>query len=326
MEATKTSPTAESSATHQRVVVDDKKEVADGVVELVLGPAAGEALPDWSPGSHIDLHLPDGLVRQYSLLPRASGKKWRVAVLREASSRGGSRFVHDDVEVGDELETSGPRNNFAVAFTDQHLFLAGGIGITPLVSMIEEVDVRGAEWSLVYCGRSRPAMAFVSELEERWPHRVTVNPDDESGIFDIADHLRHPILDATVYACGPTSLLDAARTATGNWPPGALRVERFSTDGQASAGPDRAFDVELRASGMTITVPPGRTILQAVRDAGVGAASSCEEGTCGSCETRVCNGEVEHRDVVLSPREQTESTRMMICVSRARGSRLTLDL
>jgi ferredoxin-NADP reductase len=313
----------EVDAATTQVVVRAKREIATGVVELVLG-GSGQALPAWTPGAHIDVVLPTGSARQYSLLPSASCDEWRLAVLREGNGRGGSRFIHDELQVGDELTTRGPRNNFPLVPADRYLFLAGGIGVTPLVAMLGDADDRGVEWSMLYCGRTRTAMAMVDELATRWPGRIEIHADDERGLPDLRAVLAGPRPGTAVYACGPAPFLDAATAATVDWPRGSLHIERFTP--VESNSPDVAFEVELRSSGRILAVPAGRSVLDVVQDAGVQVLSSCTEGTCGTCETVVLDGEVDHRDSILSQEEQDASETMMICVSRARGSRLVLEL
>ncbi len=314
----------QAEPTTTEVVVRAKREIATGVVELVVA-GSGPDLPDWTPGAHIDLLLPTGAVGQYSLLPSPRPDEWRLAVLREAAGRGGSRFIHDELQVGDRLATRGPRNNFSLLPADRYLFLAGGIGVTPLVAMVAEAEHRGVDWSMLYCGRTRPAMAMADELASRWPSRVEIHPDDERGLPDLAALLAHPLPGTAVYACGPAPFLDATTAAMADWPSGSLHMERFTPVESASAR-ETAFEVELRISGRVLTVPAGRSALEVIQAAGVQVLSSCSEGTCGTCETVVIEGEVDHRDAVLSPEEQAASETMMICVSRARGSRIVLEL
>ncbi|MDL5156130.1 PDR/VanB family oxidoreductase [Actinomycetospora termitidis] len=299
-----------------------KTVVADGVVEIVLAASAADApFGSFTPGSHIDLHLGDDLVRQYSLLPSATGT-WRVAVLRERDGRGGSAFCHDELAVGRDVRVAGPRNHFALDEQGRYLFLAGGIGITPLISMIDEAAARGADWRLVYAGRTAGSMAFAADLARRWPDRVDLHVDADRGLLDLAGLLAATPSGTQVYACGPAGFLDAVAEHA---PAESLHVERFAplaiTDRE-----DTPFEVELARSDRTVPVPPGRSVLEAVRDAGVQTLSSCGEGTCGTCETTVLAGEVDHRDAVLTDAEREDSETMMICVSRARGPRLVLDL
>lgn len=307
------------------VVVLSRRAESDGVVSLELGLPSGDPVPGWEPGAHIDLVLPDGLTRQYSLCGAVdNGKTWRVAVLREREGRGGSRWIHDNAHEGTTLLARGPRNHFPLLDAPRYLFVAGGIGITPLLPMISQVAASGAEWELHYGGRGRASMAFLDELECHGD-RVTVRPEDRHGMLDLATILARPAGDALVYCCGPAGLIDAVEERCRTWPAGSLHVERF-TNVVTTSQDDAEFEVELRGSGVTVTVPPHLTILEAVENAGVPVLSSCTEGTCGTCETTVLEGEVDHRDVVLTDDERAANETMMICVSRARCGRLVLDL
>jgi ferredoxin-NADP reductase len=298
------------------LVVAEKETVAAGVVALTLRHPGGDPLPEWSPGAHIDVELGPGLVRQYSLCGDPADRTcWRVAVLREQDGRGGSAFVHDTLTVGDKVGVSAPRNNFELVDADSYLFVAGGIGITPLLPMIAGVDRRGADWRLTYGGRTRSSMAFLAELAG-YGDRVEVCPQDETGLLDLSE------LDtaATVYCCGPEPLLAAVEARC---PAGVLHVERFS--GVAASG-GAEFEVVCDRSGRTLTVPADRSILEVVEEAGIQVLSSCREGTCGTCETEVLDGAPDHRDVLLTPDERAAGETMMICVSRSNGGKLVLDL
>jgi len=289
------------------VRVTRKETLADGVVGLTL---SGVALPAWEPGAHIDLHLPGGLVRQYSLCGAAGS--WRIAVLREPDGRGGSAAVHDLVAVGDTLAASEPRNHFPLVDASRYLFLAGGIGITPILPMVASVARRGRLWHLAYGGRS---LAFRDELPTE---HVTLY---ENRPLDLS---RFPVAEGTaVYCCGPPSLLAAVESLARDWPPGTLHVERFTP---LAVGPGEPFEVELASSGLTLTVPADQSVLATLRAAGLSVLSSCEEGTCGTCETGVLDGVPDHRDIVLTPAEREVGDIMMICVSRARTPRLVLDI
>ncbi|TWF79508.1 ferredoxin-NADP reductase [Pseudonocardia hierapolitana] len=307
------------------VVVVSRRAESDGVVSLELGLPSGDPVPSWEPGAHIDLVLPGGLTRQYSLCgPVENDKSWRVAVLREPDGRGGSRWVHDHAHEGCTLTARGPRNHFPLLGSPRYLFIAGGIGITPLLPMISQVHASGAGWELHYGGRERASMAFLDELEGYGDH-VTIRPEDQLGMLDLATVLAGPDRSTLVYCCGPAGLIDAVEERCRTWPPGALHVERF-TNVITPSGDDAEFEVELRGSGVTVTVPAHLSILEAVENAGVPVLSSCTEGTCGTCETTVLEGEVDHRDVVLTDEERDAGETMMICVSRARCGRLVLDL
>jgi ferredoxin-NADP reductase len=313
------------------VVVARRETVADGVVRLTLAHPDGAALPAWAPGAHLDLLLAPGLERQYSLCGDPADRSvLRVAVLREPAGRGGSQYVHDKVAEGARIRARGPRNRFPLADAGRYLFVAGGIGITPLLPMIGAVAARGAEWRLVYGGRSRASMAFAAPLAAAHPDRVELCPQDETGLLDLDSLLGAPGADTAVYCCGPEPLLVAVEERCAAWPPGALHTERFAARPVAppAAGgrEGEAFEVELAASGRTVTVPPDRSILQVVEEAGIQVLSSCREGTCGTCETDVLAGEPDHRDSLLTPDERAANDVMFICVSRCRSGRLVLDL
>ncbi|HEY0249637.1 MAG TPA: PDR/VanB family oxidoreductase [Gryllotalpicola sp.] len=310
------------------VVVTAKTPIAAGVVELELSAADGTALPSWQPGAHIDLLVEPGVERQYSLLgPRDDGR-WRCAVYREHPGRGGSVRVHDVIAVGDRLGARAPRQHFVFSTDAPALFLAGGIGITPILSMIAAAEDAGVDWTLHYAGRSRAGMAYARELAERHPTRVALHVSEEGTRLDLASLLAAPT-GAQLYCCGPVRLMDAveAVVATAGWPHDALHLERFEPK-ELGDHVDEPFEVELEFSGLTLTVPADRSILETADEAGVLVLSSCREGTCGTCETHIVSGEVDHRDSVLSPEEQAENRTMMICVSRAaRGCpRLVLEL
>jgi ferredoxin-NADP reductase len=308
----------EESGVETEVVVRDKADLAEGVVGLTLGAADGGVLPSWRPGAHVDLVMPDGLVRQYSLCgDPADERTWRLGVLKEGP---GSTFVHERLNVGDRLVTRGPRNHFALEDAPGYLFLAGGIGITPILPMVAAADAAGADWRLVYGGRRRAAMAFLDDLG-RYGERVEVRPQDEYGLPDLDAVLSDLKEDTLVYCCGPEPMLAAVEERCVR---GELRTERFAP--KPVSGPDEAFEVELALSGRTLKVEAGRSILETVEEAGVAVLSSCREGTCGTCETPVLDGEPDHRDSVLTDDERADGGFMMICVSRARGTRLVLEL
>jgi ferredoxin-NADP reductase len=304
------------------LVVEQRELVAEGVLALTLRHPLGEPLPGWEPGAHVDVVLGPGLERQYSLCgDPADHAAWRIAVLREPAGRGGSAQVHEQVRQGDKVRVRGPRNHFALRPAPRYRFIAGGIGITPVLPMLAAAEAAGADWSLLYGGRTRASMAFTGELAA-YGDRVTVAPQDEVGLLDLGPVLDALPEDALVYCCGPGPLLDAV---VERCPAGALRIERFQAE-ERPTGPDAAFEVELARSGRTLTVAPGVSVLDAVRAAGVEVLYSCAEGTCGTCETDVLEGTPEHRDCVLSPQEREAGETMMICVSRCRGKRLVLDL
>ncbi|RSM44611.1 oxidoreductase [Amycolatopsis balhimycina DSM 5908] len=301
------------------LLVDRKEKLADGVVRLTLRAPGGEPLPSWEPGAHVDLLLP-GLVRQYSLCGDPGDTSvYQVAVLREPDGRGGSAYVHDALADGDRVEVDGPRNHFALVDAERYLFIAGGIGITPILPMLDRVARSGRDWQLVYGGRTRASMAFTSDLAS-YGDRVRFRPQDEQGLLDLPTLLATADPGTAVYCCGPEPLLAAVEALE----PGNLHVERFTA--QLDDGPRTAFEVELAGSGRVLPVPADRSILEVVEEAGVTVLSSCREGTCGTCETGVLGGEPDHRDSVLTEAERLENEVMMLCVSRACSPRLVLDL
>ncbi|MFH8484916.1 PDR/VanB family oxidoreductase [Streptomyces longisporoflavus] len=304
-----------------------REPLAEDVVRLTLAHPRGERLPAWSPGAHIDLMLGPGLVRQYSLCgDPADTSRFQVAVLRERESRGGSQYAHHTLAEGDTVRVSSPRNHFRLAASPRYLFIAGGIGITPILPMIAAADRQGADWRLVYGGRSRAGMAFAEQLTREHPRRVDLRPQDETGLLDLDELLAGPAADTLVYCCGPGPLLDAVEQRCASWPEGTLHIERFRPKEGADDAPAAGFEVELSRAGITVTVPPDKSVLQSIEEAGVSVLSSCQEGTCGTCETAVLDGRVDHRDSLLTPAEQACNDTMFICVSRAAGPRLVLDL
>lgn len=298
------------------------RAVAEGVRELLLGPAAGGPLPAWTPGAHVDLVLRPGLVRQYSLCgDPADRTRWRVAVLREAAGRGGSAHVHDVLRPGDLVTARGPRNHFPLRPAPAYLFVAGGIGITPLLPMIAATARAGADWRLLYGGRRRASMAYLDELA-RYGGRVEVRPQDELGLLDLDAALAAAPPDAHVYCCGPEPLLRAVEDRCAG---PRLHVERFSPKPVDPAATS-AFDVVLRRSGLRLRVGAGTSVLAALQAAGVAVLDSCREGTCGTCETAVLAGRPDHRDSVLDEAERAGGASMMVCVSRSLTPELELDL
>ena len=310
------------------LVVESADLVAEDVVCLTLVDPQGGSVPPWTPGAHVDLLLGEGLVRQYSLCGRPTdNRSMRVAVLRAPDSRGGSAFVHDSLPAGATVRVRGPRNHFPLVSSRRYLFIAGGIGVTPLLPMLAEAEASGAEWHLYYGGRSRASMGFLAELEP-YGDKVTVVPQDELGMLDLDAILGDPRPETLVYCCGPEGLLGAveARCAV-QWPADALHLERFAPkETEAPAEGERSFELVLARSGLTLLVPPDRSVFDVIEDAGVPVLGSCHEGICGTCEQVVLDGDVDHRDSVLSESEQAANDAMMVCVSRCRSDRLTLDL
>jgi ferredoxin-NADP reductase len=306
--------------------VTGKTRVADGVVTVQLAAPDGSRLPDWTPGAHVDLTFGNGLTRQYSLCgDRWDAGSYRVGVLLEPAGRGGSSYVHEQLEPGHLVGIGGPRNNFPLVPAEAYLFVAGGIGITPLLPMIAQAQLLGADWRLLYGGRRRSSMAFLDELAG-YGERVQVAPQDEVGLLDLPAFLGRPRAGVRVYCCGPAPLLAAVEAACADWPPHSLRTERFVAADQGAPALTTPFEVELRRSGTRVTVTPDVSVLEAVAGAGVDVLSSCRQGTCGTCETTVLDGRPDHRDSLLDDDERAAGDCMYICVSRSCTDRLVLDL
>nr|WP_280460539.1 PDR/VanB family oxidoreductase [Nocardia carnea] len=305
------------------------QRVADGVVALDLADPDGAPLPGWAPGAHIDVWLPSGLVRQYSLCGEPAAGSYRIAVLHVAGGRGGSAEVHT-LRVGDRIDIGGPRNNFPLVLAQEYLFVAGGIGITAIAPMVRAAESAGLRWHLVYGGRSRSAMAFADELVAFGADRVRLVPADTAGVPDLAAAVAATSPETAIYACGPEPMLTAlANLISAGFPDRPLHTERFGPGQPRVTGFGRGteFTVELRRSGQDVVVPADRSLLDVLRDAAPGAvSSSCEQGFCGSCAVPVLDGIPDHRDTVLPPGQRDRRDVIYPCVSRARTATLTLDL
>ncbi|MFG2579522.1 PDR/VanB family oxidoreductase [Streptomyces malaysiensis] len=317
-----------NAETELELVVTAAAQAAADVRLLELRSPDGAELPAWSAGAHIDLLLDNGLVRQYSLCGDPADRgRWQVAVLREPESRGGSAHVHDKLAAGDPIRARGPRNHFELEPATAYVFVAGGIGITPILPMLAAADAAGADWRLHYGGRTRGSMAFVDDLVARHGDRVVICPQDETGLLDLNRIVTTRPPGALLYACGPAPLLDALETACAPLPTGTLRTERFTA---LDADPDAVsagFEIELADSGQVLQVPPDKSILEVLEEADIEILSSCREGTCGTCETGVQSGTIDHRDALLTNEERAANDVMFICVSRAAPDcpRLVLD-
>ena len=308
------------------LAVTSKKIIAQGVCQLTLGEPEGRLLPDWAPGAHIDLVLPGERVRQYSLC----GDRWdpfeyRIAVLREPNGHGGSAYVHDELTIGQLVPVGGPRNNFHLVPATKYLFIAGGIGITPLLPMVDQACRLGIEWSLIYGGRSLQSMAYITELAAHGT-AVILWPQDCKGLIDLEAALASAGPDTMVYCCGPDPLLTAMQSHCKDWPPGRLRIERFVPAPIPAPLRNQPFEVHLQRSNRSVTIGPGVSVLDALHKAGATVLSSCRRGVCGTCETSVVSGIPDHRDSLLSDTERAANDRMYPCVSRSCSDQLVLDL
>jgi tetrachlorobenzoquinone reductase len=286
----------------------------------------GGPLPAYQPGAHIDLHLPNGIVRQYSLTEaEPNSSSYTVGVKRDPASRGGSRYVHDELRVGKAIKISAPRNNFPLVENAAHVVLfAGGIGITPIWCMVQRLAKLGRPWTLHYACRSRADTAFLPALKEMAGAKFHFDDESAGKFLDVGALVAAAPKDAHLYCCGPTPMLKAFETATASWPREQVHIEYFTPKQEAAkAG---GFVVELARSGKEFVIPEGKSILQVLLDAGVDVDYSCELGICGACEQRVISGEPEHRDAILTEEEQASNTKVMICCAGCKSERLVLDL
>ncbi|WP_067841329.1 PDR/VanB family oxidoreductase [Nocardia lijiangensis] len=303
--------------------IDARVIEAEDVVSLTLRSPAGADLPSWIPGAHLDVFLPSGRQRQYSLTgDPADRTTYRIAVRYLADGDGGSREMHDDLREGDLLRIRGPRNAFTYIDAPEYLFVAGGIGITPILPMVTECARRGAPWRLIYLGRSRASMPFLHELERCRGGTLEVRPDDEFGGPDLDALVAEAPRGAAVYVCGPPPLMESARRVlSATDPTASVHTERFSPLPVQDGDP---FRITLRRSGTTVDVGGDESALSAILRAVPGAAFSCRQGFCGTCKTRVLAGEIDHRDRLLPDSDRDSA--MLTCVSRALGDDLVLDL
>ncbi|TYK46949.1 PDR/VanB family oxidoreductase [Actinomadura decatromicini] len=300
---------------------------ADGVLSVVLARPDGAPLPPWEPGAHLELDL-GKWIRQYSLCGTpADTATYRIGILYQPDGRGGSAYVHEELRPGRVVRVRGPRNRFPLVDAPRYLFLAGGIGITPLLPMMARASADGVPWRLVYGGRSRTSMAFLRELVP-YGDAVTVVPEDGGGRPDLDALLGTPEPDTAVYCCGPEGLLAAVEERCAAWPDGSLHVERFAAAPRDPSldGDDTAFQVECARSGLTVDVAADESVVDALDRSGISVPTACGEGICGTCETPVLAGVPDHRDELLTDAEREAGRTMMPCVSRCLSGRLVLDL
>lgn len=326
MSGPKQEPGAEQmTLQRQQLVLTEIKLEAEGVVSLTFHHPDGALLPKWQPGAHLEIALPSGKLRQYSLCGNPANRRaYKVAVLRVLDGNGGSSEVHNNLRVGRSYAISGPRNHFELLPAGSYLFIAGGIGVTPIMPMVNTMG-ESDDWRALYCGKTRSGMAFLRDIESR--EQVRVFSDDQEGRPDFAAEIASCSPGTRVYCCGPSGMLDAVSKACSRRDDITLCIERF-----AAASPDLTLengqDVELHLarSGVTLTVAPDETVLQAVQRVKPEIPWSCGAGFCGTCETAIIEGDVEHLDQLHSAEERKANRTMMICVSRPRSARLILDL
>jgi phthalate 4,5-dioxygenase reductase component len=301
--------------------------IADGIHILEFRDPSGRQLPEFSAGAHIAVRVPNGMLRKYSLCNDPSERdRYQIAVKREDNGRGGSCSLIDDTKAGEELAVTAPVNDFGLPPRGQDfLFIAGGIGVTPIMAMIRQVMSEGKRFRLFYCSRSPEATAFREELSApQFKDTVTIHYDqgEVSRSLDLRPILAERRNREHLYCCGPRPLMEAVRAMTDHWSPTAVHFEAFS-EAETHKADDKPFKVKLVRSGAVLDVPITKTILEALQDHGLDVPSSCETGTCGTCRTRLLAGEADHRDLVLAEHERKDT--IMICVSRARGEEITID-
>jgi vanillate O-demethylase ferredoxin subunit len=310
------------------VRVARKTREAESICSYELVPVDGAALPPFTAGAHIDVHLPNGLVRQYSLC-NAPGETLRylIAVLRDAASRGGSQSMHDDVVVGTTLTVSAPKNHFPLVAAERTLLMAGGIGVTPILAMADTLAGAGAAFEMHYCVRAPERAAFLERIRTAgFAGQVHVHYDADQTL-DLAGLLAAPEPGTHLYVCGPQGFIDHVldNAKARGWSAGQMHVEYFGA-AAVDTGGDLAFDVRVASTGKVMTIPAGRTVLKVLAEQGVDIPYSCEEGVCGTCLTRVLDGVPDHRDLYLTDEERAANDQFTPCCSRAKTPLLVLDL
>lgn len=311
------------------VVIAARSDPVDDIAVVELAAADGAPLPEYTPGAHIDVHVTDSIVRQYSLCttPGSTGR-YRIAVLNDPASRGGSRRIHDSFQVGRIVGIGRARNHFPLHEGDgKALLLGGGIGITPMLAMAYALDRSSRPFELNYCVRCRARAGFVTEIETAFPGRNQIHADEEMGgqFLDIPELLARQPEETHLYVCGPGGFMDAAIAAAreAGWPESRIHFEYFSAEVETGG---ESFEVIAKRSGLTVTVASDDTILSALTRAGITIKKSCEQGVCGTCLCDVIEGDIDHRDKFLTEDERADGDQIVTCCSRAKGNRLVLDI
>lgn len=315
----------ESASNLMQARVIKKRILTPSVCEFTL-TADDNKLAPFEPGSHITVETPCGAMRRYSLVNGGldSPDNFVIAVKREANSRGGSQSMHDQIEEGFALRVSAPENSFPLKDASEYLLIAGGIGVTPIYSMAQYLANEGKSFHIIYCSRSSEESPYLTELKNSFNAKLTVNHTEgnSENRFDFWDNFAE-VKNMQVYCCGPEPLVEEIKAISGHWPEGRVNFESFKPV-EVTRANDISFNVTLKKSNRTINIPADRSILEAIRDAGIATSSSCESGTCGSCKTKLIEGDVDHRDMVLMDDEK--ESHIMICVSRPASGDLTIDL
>jgi ferredoxin-NADP reductase len=298
---------------------------APGVLSLHLNPVEDGSLPPFEPGAHIDLTLPDGACRKYSLCGNPEDTSYYRLGIRAIAGGLSSTFVHKVLRPGDLLTISAPRNNFPLVDAKHYIFVAGGIGITPLIPMMHRANANRRHWTLLYCNRRNQDAPFLDEIRDLGGN-IFLYSSAPGPRLNVAERFSAVERDSAIYCCGPESLMSAVEASTTAWPRESVHFERFTPKARPSDEASGSFELVCHASGKTLLVPPDRSILQVLDQAGIDVPRSCEQGICGNCELRVLSGDVDHRDSILSTEERATNRTMMVCVSRSRGPRLVLDI
>ncbi len=305
------------------LTVTARKEIAKDICEFTLARPDGGALPPFTPGAHITVETPSGAMRRYSLLNEgAAPASYVISVKRETNSRGGSASMHDTVKIGTTLNVDPPENEFELVEAPKYLLIAGGIGITPILSMARKLSTEGKPFKLIYCTRTPEETAYLDEVAALPGATVHHDNGDIDSFYDFWDHFENPGAEH-VYCCGPAPLMEEIKAISGHWAEGRVHFEDFAGVDAVRAD-DTPFLVRIASTGREIEVPADRSILEAIREAGEKTVSSCESGTCGTCKCRLIEGEADHRDLVLMDEEKDDY--IMICVSRAKSGALVVDL
>lgn len=319
---------AGETAGMMKLRIAHKAPAADDIEYFELRHPDGADLPAFTAGSHLALKVPSGEIRKYSLCNDPEERdRYCIAVKREANGRGGSVDLIDNAKEGDDISVEAPRNDFELVASPQYLFIAGGIGITPILSMMRQIRSSGqGRFKLFYLSRSPATTAFLDELKQpEFRGMVTIHHDegDPGNSLDLWPVLEKPGA-AHLYCCGPRGLMQAVRDMTGHWSTAKVHFEDFTPPGAMTKPEDKPFSVKIAKTGEIYDVPVGKTILEVLRDNGHIVPSSCESGTCGSCKTKLVSGEVDHRDLVLTDYDRPEH--IMVCVSRALGDEIVIDI
>lgn len=312
---------------HLPAVVKQLIEICDGTFEITLVPTTNELFSTWEPGAHIDVVVPGFGIRQYSLIGDCGDPNyWKFAVQKEEYGRGASKYLCEELKIGDFLEVGQPRNNFPLEQATKYCFIAGGIGITGLLPMIENVGEGEENWRLYFLGKNTTRMPYVQSLRSKYPNFVHTHQSENDSRINLQVLIDQLEVGTEVYACGPEGLLNELETLCGTKQGIGLHIERFTPRTISKELVNTEFIVECKKSQLEVVVPEDESVFMALDFAGIELEGDCMEGTCGACVTTVLGGVVDHRDSVLSANERSENNKMLICVSRSLSPKLIVDL